>query len=61
MIMKEDFSKPRNPIVARIFRAIKLAENAGSGFDKMFSGWKSYYNKTPEVSGDFSYYKSMKA
>ncbi len=56
-IMKEDFSKPRNPIIARIFRAIKLAENAGSGFDKMFSGWKSYYNKLPVVTGDFSYYK----
>jgi len=23
----------------------------------MFSGWKYYYKKLPEVSGDFSYYK----
>ena len=28
-----------------------------NSFDKMFSGWKSYYKKAPEVSGDFSYYK----
>jgi ATP-dependent DNA helicase RecG len=37
-IMKGDFTMPRNPIIARVFRAIKLSENAGSGFDKMFSG-----------------------
>ena len=28
-----------------------------NSFDKMFSGWNSYYKKTPVVSGDFSYYK----
>ncbi|MBU4451313.1 MAG: putative DNA binding domain-containing protein [Nanoarchaeota archaeon] len=57
IIMKEDFSQPRNPIIARIFRAINLSENAGSGFDKMFSGWRSQYNKDPEVGGDVDYYK----
>ena len=55
--MKEDYSQPRNPILTRIFRAINLAENAGSGFDKMFKGWKSYYSKKPVVSGDINYYK----
>ncbi len=33
---------PRNPILAKLFRAVKLAENAGYGFDKMIDGWKTY-------------------
>ena len=48
---------PRNPIIAKIFRVIKLSENAGSGFDKMFSGWKSYYEIEPEVASDIDHYK----
>ena len=56
-ILKEEFSMPRNPIIARIFRHIRLSENIGSGFDKMFKGWASYYKKKPEVSGDFDYCK----
>ncbi len=56
-IMKEDFTMPRNPIITRIFRVIKLSENAGSGFDKMFTGWKSYYNTEPLVSNDVDFYK----
>jgi len=32
-------SKPRNPLIARLFRWAKLAENAGFGFDKMLA-WK---------------------
>jgi ATP-dependent DNA helicase RecG len=36
---KSIVSKPRNPIIARIFRWAKLAENAGFGFDKMLA-WK---------------------
>jgi ATP-dependent DNA helicase RecG len=56
-IIKEDFSMPRNPIVARIFRAIKLSENAGSGFDKMFTGWKAHYGIEPIVSEGIDFYK----
>jgi len=56
-IMQEEFSMPRNRTVARIFRHIGLSENIGSGFDKMFKGWVSYYKKKPEVTGDFDYYK----
>ncbi len=56
-IMKEDFSKPRNPILARIFRSIKLAENTGSGFNKMFIGWNHHYHVNPECSGEIDYYK----
>jgi ATP-dependent DNA helicase RecG len=56
-ILKEEFSMPRNNVIARIFRTIKLSENIGSGFYKMFSGWMSYYAKKPVVEGDFDYYK----
>ena len=56
-IMKEDFSMPRNPTIARIFRAIKLSENAGSGFDKMFTGWKAHYGIEPIVSEGIDFYK----
>jgi predicted HTH transcriptional regulator len=40
-----DVSMPRNPILARLFRAVKLAENSGYGFDKMIDGWKEYSTK----------------
>ncbi|OQA91975.1 MAG: Divergent AAA domain protein [Elusimicrobia bacterium ADurb.Bin231] len=56
-IIKEDFSLPRNPTVAKIFRIINLSENIGSGFDKMLNGWKAHYKNTPEITGDFDYYK----
>ncbi len=56
-IMKEDFSKPRNPILARIFRSIKLAENAGSGFNKMFIGWNHQCHVNPECRGEIDFYK----
>ncbi|MFW5852841.1 MAG: RNA-binding domain-containing protein [Nanoarchaeota archaeon] len=56
-ILKEDFSLPRNPIIAKIFRFIKLSENIGSGFHKMFQGWKEHYNLKPLIEGDFDHYK----
>ncbi|MBI2447220.1 MAG: putative DNA binding domain-containing protein [Candidatus Omnitrophica bacterium] len=58
-ILKEEFSMPRNNTIARIFRTIKLSENIGSGFHKMFHGWTSYYKRKPKVDGDFDYYKIM--
>jgi len=36
---KTAISKPRNPVIARLFRWAKLAENAGFGYDKMLA-WK---------------------
>ena len=36
---KNAISKPRNPVIARLFRWAKLAENAGFGYDKMIT-WK---------------------
>ena len=56
-IIKEDFSLPRNPIIAKIFRFVKLAENIGSGFHKMINGWNSYYHLKPLIDGDFDFYK----
>lgn len=55
--MKEDFLMPRNPALARIFRAVKLSKDAGSGFDKMFTGWKAYYGTEPIVSEGIHFYK----
>ncbi|HIH38780.1 putative DNA binding domain-containing protein [Candidatus Woesearchaeota archaeon] len=57
LILKEDYSQPRNPIVARAFRFAKLSENIGSGFTKMFSGWKRTFGVPPFVEGDFDHYK----
>lgn len=37
-LLEIDTSMPRNPILAKSFRAVKLAENAGFGFDKMING-----------------------
>jgi ATP-dependent DNA helicase RecG len=56
-ILKEDFSLPRNPIIAKIFRLLKFSENIGSGFNKMISGWYSKYKFKPIINGDFDYYK----
>ncbi|ALO15586.1 HTH domain protein [Salinivirga cyanobacteriivorans] len=48
-LLEMDSSIPRNPILARTFRAVRLAENAGFGFDKMIDGWFTY-NKTKPAS-----------
>ena len=34
-LLNKDISLPRNPVIAKLFRNVKLAENAGYGFDKM--------------------------
>ena len=56
-ILEEDFSLPRNPIIAKIFRFIRLAESIGSGFHKMIEGWEQHYGIKPAIEGDFDYYK----
>ena len=56
-ILEEDFSLPRNPIIAKIFRFIRLAESIGSGFHKMIEGWEQHYGVKPVIEGDFDYYK----
>jgi len=35
ILLKIDISLPRNPVIAKLFRCVRLAENAGYGFDKM--------------------------
>jgi len=56
-ILEEDFSLPRNPIIAKIFRFVRLAESIGSGFHKMIEGWEHHYGLKPVIEGDFDYYK----
>jgi len=57
LILKEDFSLPRNPIIAKAFRFLRFSENIGSGFHKMINGWSSKYKLKPIIEGDFDYYK----
>lgn len=57
LILKEDFSLPRNPIIAKAFRFLRFSENIGSGFHKMINGWNSRYKLKPLIEGDFDYYK----
>ena len=40
-LLKKDISIPRNPVLAKLFRSAKLADNAGYGFDKMLKWEKS--------------------
>ena len=46
-IMREDISIPRNGILAKLFRVVRLAENGGYGFDKMIRGWTPYAGTEP--------------
>ena len=43
----KDISLPRNPIITKLFRMVKLAENAGFGFDKIENNWMGYNNTKP--------------
>lgn len=51
-LIKADITLPRNPIIAKLFRVVKLAENAGYGFDKMIGGWRQYTKNAPEFLKD---------
>ena len=44
-LLKKDISLPRNPVLAKLFRSAKLADNAGYGFDKMLKWEKSTNTK----------------
>ncbi len=50
--LSSDISIPRNPILAKLFRVVKLAENAGYGFDKMIDGWKTYISEPIKFNTD---------
>jgi len=57
-LMEEDISIPRNPIIATFFRVVRLAENAGYGFDKMIDGWTAYTGSPPEFDAGQDYTKA---
>lgn len=44
---------PRNPILAKLFRMVRLAENAGIGFDKIEENWKVYKSTVPDYQIEF--------
>jgi predicted HTH transcriptional regulator len=44
----KDISMPRNPIISKLFRMVKLAENAGYGFAKIDNNWKEYNGSDAE-------------
>jgi len=52
-LKEKDISMPRNPIISKLFRMVRLAENAGFGFDKIESNWKAYNNSTPQYELTF--------
>lgn len=56
-LLEEDISMPRNPIIAKFFRIVNLAENAGYGFDKMINGWKAYTGYPPDFDQGKDYTK----
>ncbi len=47
-------SKPRNPTIAKLFRFVKLAENAGFGIDKMKS-WKQLTGNNMAIQNEIDY------
>ncbi|MCG8700460.1 MAG: putative DNA binding domain-containing protein [Bacteroidales bacterium] len=49
----KDISMPRNPIVTKLFRMVKLAENAGFGLDKIEHNWNQYNGQTPDFDVEF--------
>jgi len=49
----KDISLPRNPIITKLFRVVKLAENAGFGLDNMEYNWKKYNKTTPQFDVAF--------
>jgi len=53
--IREDISLPRNPILAKLFRSVRLAENAGTGFTKMIRGWQIYKGYPPVFHQEIDY------
>lgn len=46
-ILREDFTQPRNPVIARIFRVIKLTETAGQVLTRCFAAGSRTITKLP--------------
>lgn len=49
----KDLSIPRNPIITKLFRMVRLAENAGFGLEKIERNWLKYNQTTPEIIREF--------
>lgn len=49
----KDLSMPRNPVLAKLFRMVKLAENAGYGLDNIIDNWKVYNGSEVVYTLDF--------
>ncbi len=49
----KDLSLPRSPIITKLFRMVKLAENVGFALDKIESNWELYNQTTPEILREF--------
>ena len=49
----KDLSIPRNPVLSKLFRMVKLAENVGFGIDKIESNWMQYNGSIPTYTLDF--------
>ncbi len=49
-LKEKDLSIPRNPIISKLFRMVRLAENDGFGFDKIDSNWKKNNYETTRTS-----------
>ena len=56
VLMASDISMPRNKIIAKLFRLVKLAENAGFGFDRMNKGWLTFSNTLPEYISEKDFF-----
>lgn len=52
-LKSKDISLPRNPILAKLFRMVNLAENAGFGFNKIEQNWKAYNSTLPDYKIEF--------
>lgn len=52
-LKEKDLSLPRNPLITKLFRMVRLAENAGYGFDRIEANWKAYNNTAPEYVTSF--------
>ncbi len=47
-----DISEPRNPLIIRAYRMVNLAEDAGSGFYKIYTNWQKAGFSKPAINSN---------
>ncbi|WP_417361453.1 RNA-binding domain-containing protein [Galbibacter sp.] len=52
-LKSKNLSLPRNPLISKLFRIVRLAENAGYGIDKIETNWEQYNHTAPEYDISF--------